>query len=461
MTYDLLKSLRTEDFMAPNQVLCYGGGEAFQRIAPSMISRGINVVGVIDKNKKGTVAAGGRELPYLSVEKAMDVYGNVGNVIVTIADEKVFQEVKQDLVDQGFSEKKIFDMNVWTWLTVPSEKSYCNELDGRLQIYAPALTRCCRPGLAEPFFFEWFMKNRPFQQSINNSIQKHLYYIEQSSKGQIPLYCIGCECLTQDSGDHGTAVTQFIISDHSFCNSDCVYCEYACSIPRQETRAVMQERNAAILYALEQVQQNFLDEEGVIRLEGGEITVNPYRNEILEAVSRIVTQSPKIQLQILSNCFIYDQKIADLLSLNKSSYLTCDLDAGIPETYIKVKGFNKFDSVRENLKKYAQHGTVKLKYIILPGWNDSQADFEGTVALLKELGSSELMLSPEFGISKEGSREKIRESLFAAAQLMALLEREGIHGILSEGFWKTEYLAIAKRLCRELQNLQNEQREHV
>ena len=114
MTQEQLKSLRLEDFQAPNKVLCYGGGEAFKRIAPSMINCGINVVGVIDANKQGAVFTGGMQLPYLSIEQASKVLGTDTIIIITIADEKIFLQVRQTLLEYGFSEERIFDLNVWT-----------------------------------------------------------------------------------------------------------------------------------------------------------------------------------------------------------------------------------------------------------------------------------------------------------------------------------------------------------
>ena len=454
MTQEQLKSLRLEDFQAPNKVLCYGGGEAFKRIAPSMINCGINVVGVIDANKQGAVFTGGMQLPYLSIEQASKVLGTDTIIIITIADEKIFLQVRQTLLEYGFSEERIFDLNVWTWLTVPSENSYCDIMYSQMQFYAPAFTKCCRPGIDEPFFCEWFVKGRPPEQSVNNFLAKHQYYIEQSKEGRVPLYCKGCDCLMPNLDKSRTGGIQFIFSDHTFCNADCVYCEYACTVSRKETGVTIQKRHTAMLKMLEQV-QGLLNDRSVIRLEGGEITIDPYRDEIFERIKSIVNQYPKLQIQVLSNCFIFDQRIAEFLLLNQSSYISCDLDAGTPETYIKVKGFNRFGVVCENLKKYAQYGTVKLKYIILPGWNDSQADYEGTVAILKGLRLNELMLSPEFGASREGDRAKIREVLFSTARFMALLEDNGIQAVLPEPFWKKENMVVVKRLYQELRDYYN------
>lgn len=195
-----------------------------------------------------------------------------------------------------------------------------------------------------------------------------------------------------------------------------------------------------------------MSQQAVIQFSGGELTINPHKERIYETAKSIISQMPELQMQILSNCFLYDQEIGDLLSRGKNSFLQCDLDAGTPETYIKVKGFNKFDAVCENLKRYAQFGTVKLKYIVLPGWNDSQADYEGTVTLLKDLHINELQLSPEASLSRDGTPMQVRETLYATARFMVLLEQNNIQAAFPDAFWKQEHLAIAKRLCHEIRS---------
>lgn len=452
-----LKNLRAEDFMSPNQVLCYGGGGAFQGVAKYMTVCSINIVGVIDANKRGTVDVNGKVLPYLSLSEAIEAYGTNVIVIITIANERIFQQVKGNLLEKGFSEDRIFDLNVWTWLTVPSEKSYCKDLAGYMQFFPAGLSKCCNVGVTDAYLCEWFIEGRPLQAHMDYFLEKRMYYIAESNKGRIPLYCRGCRFLSESPSETGTTITQFIVSDHAFCNADCVYCCDACSVPRQKTGATVQERYAAILYTLKALQQTSegegLDQRAIIQLAGGELTINPHKEKIYETVKGVVGQMPEVQLQIFSNCFLYDQEIGDLLSLGKASFLQCDLDAGTPETYIKVKGFNKFDVVRENLKRYAQFGTVKLKYIVLPGWNDSQLDYEGTIALLNDLHISELQLSPEYSLSQSGNPMQIREMLYATARFMALLEQNNIQAVFLDVFWKREHLAIAKRLCREIQSL--------
>jgi len=456
MTYAEWKAskLKTEDLMAPNPVLCYGAGGAFQGAARWLIDCGINVVGVIDAHKTGRVLVKDREFPLLTIQKAVDLYGTEAVVIVTIASVSAFKQVKKTLSECGYDENKILDLDAWAWLTAPSEKSYCNDLARSLVSFPGSLSPCCKAGVREPFLCEWFMEGQTVQESVDRFFEKRSFYMEESKQGKIPLYCRDCAFLTPMPVEGSPTIRCFDFSDHTFCNADCVYCTDACTVPRVRTVTTAKERFEAIAGTLEKLQrENLLDPRAVIILSSGEITVNPYKEKIYATLRRVLRCSPELELQVYSNCFIYDQELAELLEMGKGTFLQCDLDAGTPESYIKVKGFNKFDAVRENLKEYVKHGTVKLKYIVMPGWNDSPADYDGTVGLLKELGCDQIMVSIEIGVSMEGNRTQVRESLYAAARLMALLERNGIKSVLPPEYWKKEYIPVLQRLCREIRSL--------
>lgn len=449
------KKLKAEDFMSPNPVLCCNGGQRPQGLA-AMLSNGINIVAMVDEHRQGSMKVEDKQIPYLLIEQAIEMYGAGAAIIITGANMRVFQDIRTRLLDYGFSPDKIFDLNMWTWLTVPAAegKSYCKYFGTYMQYLPTALSKCCNSGVIDAYLCEWFIGGRSLRESIENFLEKRLYYLEESKNGRIPLRCRNCPFLTRDPGESGEKITEFVVSDHAYCNADCVYCDDACSIPRKYSVATAEERYEAILYGLVKLQQeNILDERAVVQLAGGEITIHPRKKAIYKTILEVLQRSPELQLQFLSNCMIYDQEIADLLSLGKNSFLQCDVDSGTPETYIKIKGFNAFDTVCKHLKQYARHGTVKLKYVILPGWNDSQADYEGSIRLLKELGGDELVLSLEFGVSRDGDRMRIREALYAAARFMALLEESGIRAVFPDWAWKSEHLAVAKRLCREIKSL--------
>ena len=452
MCHKELEELRTEDFLSPNPVLCYGAGGAFYGIAPYLFACEINVVGVIDANKSGQVDIAEKNIPIYSTDEALKTFGEDAVVIITIANLSVVREVEGVLVKKGFHKETIFDMNVWTWLTIPVSdgKSYCPSIGEYIQFYSAGLSKCCNVGVVEPYICEWFIKGQPLLQSTENYLEKRDFYLIEMSRGYVPLYCQGCRFLSDDSEKWRDKISQFIITDHSACNADCVYCPDACSHPRRKADFSDEERFENVVDSFELIEQRqIFAKDTMVQLASGEITILPQREKLLS----LVKNNPTHHVEIFSNCFKFDMHIQEILQSNPKSFLQCDLDAGTAETYIKVKGFNRFEIVKDNLKKYHAVGTVKIKYIILPGWNDSDEDFKGMIDFCKELELKELMLSPEYVASKEGDSTKKRELHFSTGRMMALCEKKGIRTILPGNFWKKEDVIMSKRFMKEVMEL--------
>ncbi len=434
--------------MSPNTVLCYGAGGAFDGITPYMLTCGINVVGVIDRKGSGWKNVGEVAISVLSVEGAIREYGNdfqKVKIIITIADEKVVEEVAEDLVSYGFYVNNIFDMNVWSWLTVKSERCFCDYLNGYLQFFSSGLSSCCINGHKCAYIHEWFFKNRELKESLENFNYKRQYYREEAENGRIPLYCRSCDFLKieEDSDDR---LSEFIISDHAYCNADCIYCSDRCSVSKKTMGHAPADRYDAIISGFLSIYNSGkMRKNAVFQAAGGEITIHPQKEKIYDVMHKL----EGIQIQILSNCFIYDEQISKLIN-TKNAFLQCDLDAGTPETYIKIKGFNKFYTVVENLKKYRKNGEIKIKYVVMPHWNDSEEDFGGMIRILEELDLKEVSLSPEFTASVVDDEMKKREICFSTARFVCMLKKKNITPLFSKDFWMDKDFKCVKRLSNEL-----------
>ena len=137
-----------------------------------------------------------------------------------------------------------------------------------------------------------------------------------------------------------------------------------------------------------------------------------------------------------------------MLSQNSVNEIMCDLDAGTPETYLLMKGFNYFDKVEENLKKYARHGRVVLKYIVMPGFNTAMDDYLGTIRILKELGLTELLLSQDHLHTMDLYTE--RKSLFEVARFRKLLKEHGINGVLFGDSFSERQTRMVDRFYKQM-----------
>ena len=130
---------------------------------------------------------------------------------------------------------------------------------------------------------------------------------------------------------------------------------------------------AEILFRLEE--NGYIDENTVIKMSNGEFSINEAGNHLAEVAG-------KYPLMVFTNAYIFSPQAAK--SIENSGMILCSVDAGTRETFHKVKGVDGFERVSENLKEYAKHGSVALKYILLEGVHDTAADLEGFFKLADE-----------------------------------------------------------------------------
>ena len=91
-----------------------------------------------------------------------------------------------------------------------------------------------------------------------------------------------------------------------------------------------------------------------------------------------LSERDRIRLVFITNATIYNETFIKLIKQNKVSLINVSLDSGTKETYKKIKKANLFDKAVDNLIKYSNEGcNIFLKYLILPGVNDNNADIDG------------------------------------------------------------------------------------
>ena len=147
----------------------------------------------------------------------------------------------------------------------------------------------------------------------------------------------------------------------------------------------------------------------------GEISIHPYKERIINLLRGQRTV-------FYTNAFIFDKGIAQNLHDNPGSAINLSIDAGTAETWHKVKGFDNFSAVLNNLAMYrdnsARPGQITLKYIILPDVNDFEHDYAALMEISQDLGVQHLTISrntdTKYSLGKQGRRKLIN----AAARLL-------------------------------------------
>lgn len=163
-----------------------------------------------------------------------------------------------------------------------------------------------------------------------------------------------------------------------FCYSHCNYkCSYCTLRGCEDSNFYHGEQPLGAL--LEKFQNIGLlsPEYRVILSTAGEPSIHPKRKEFYDAFNGI-------ELAVNTNGYIFDKDLYHTMQ-NKRVVLVCSIDAGTRETYAKIKGVDGFAQVKENMQQYseANTGIVALKYIFIPGVNDTIADVDGFIDFCK------------------------------------------------------------------------------
>lgn len=207
-----------------------------------------------------------------------------------------------------------------------------------------------------------------------------------------PSPCDGCPelregALDEEEPEINTVNLSTGIPGGDICNFRCCYCGCS-SVLNSKSRAngaqKREDENDTLLQYVRDLESIYAGKKMNFNYAAGELCVSPYCDAILRIWKR-----NRWGGVVFSNCSKYNELLSELLSEN-SVMLYCSLDAGTSETFAKIKRVNCFDTVKENLRKYAVAarsgiGFIELKYILLDGINCTEQDVTGFVSFAKEI----------------------------------------------------------------------------
>ena len=226
------------------------------------------------------------------------------------------------------------------------------------------------------------------------------------------------------------------------CQCKCIYCNSKDDVDRMTYNKSNHSPYFEVIFdSIEYAQQARLISEDVkCQVASGEITIHPFKKRFYE----IVKNRPTL---LLTNGFVFDEDLAKLLAANSRAKLNLSIDSGTPTTWHRVKGVNNFDMVIKNLERYAGYakhaGQITLKYIVLPGINDSEDDYAGVSKLMKGLKCAELSISRD--LRDRHTIDDVRDDLLAksTARLVAALHNNNLKGELHS-------IAFSSKMCEKI-----------
>jgi molybdenum cofactor biosynthesis enzyme MoaA len=196
------------------------------------------------------------------------------------------------------------------------------------------------------------------------------------------------------------------------CNLKCFYC----------SERLMLDESGEMAYEVYDFIKQLSELTDIRRIwfSNGEISVNPDAGAVLEFVEK-----RGYDVTFITNCVVYREEIGRMLGSGDKYMIITSLDCGTRESFARIKGVDRFDKTVQNIKRYAATGgRVQLKYVLLEGLNDNEADMDGFLDLCAEINPCVVGVGTDF-FKRD---EKMSDTLFDKFRyLLRNLERQGRH----------------------------------
>lgn len=227
---------------------------------------------------------------------------------------------------------------------------------------------------------------------------------ESNRQGNLIESCKDCMMLRVRDWDSEVPPRKFkyvLFSNWYACNSACRYCwkdgkDFL--IRDVEKNSVINEHDTYDIIPIvkDLISKDLLTEDATIDFAGGEPTMYYKFNEAL----KLFVDAGVHKIIIHTNAIIFSPEIERAVSEGIAELLI-SVDAGTKKVHEKVKRVVSYNKVWENLERYCKAkkpentNKVRSKFVIVPGYNDSENEILRWVKKSMAIGVSELVLNAD------------------------------------------------------------------
>ena len=321
----------------------------------------------------------------VSLLEAIAKYPSSSVAITT--DKGFYKEIKNHLLSIGFPEKRLLSYHITNNTNTENCKMRtrygCPYMQSWVFVHSTHISTCCfshRPIVS-------YTNQSLSYSDIDNGLERlnewRTTNINQLTKGK-KTSCFGCQYMQYGNFKDEFEITAIGINGgHAgcSCNLRCIYCNEWESIIKAGIQALSSYE--IIMHLADKYKQirHYLP-------CNGEMMVLPDRDLLLKFLN-----TNNWTMKLMTNGVIYNHDAAEITSRPWSS-ITVSLDAGTRDTYKKIKRVDVFDNVVANLTLYAEAGShIELKYILLPGINESVNDISEFVDIARQIKPECIALS--------------------------------------------------------------------
>lgn len=295
-----------------------------------------------------------------------------------------------------------------------SEIYQCYAMGGRINFQSQNISLCHSLECVDPVI-EFDYSGKENLADVYEAGVKSIIKDVQSGKR-----CSGCS-MKKKMQYMPPSIKVITLNINTQCNCRCLYC---CSHTADVNRSVN------ILPFLKQLEaRKLVDRDCFFDFGGGEPTIDAFFGQVLSYVSR-----QNYVIRVNTNALWYSEILEKEILENDDINIRISVDAGIPETYLRIKGNKQFDMVWKNIKKYREcTKNIAVKYVICK-YNISPENLEGFVRLCKNANIDKIYIDIDHdaytGQDKYGWSDYLESMLKAAYTLESLAEIYGIEALI-------------------------------
>ncbi len=292
----------------------------------------------------------------------------------------------------------------------PQKKTYtsCDLIEHGLDFFTDSINFCCRIPPTDKGYKKILENYNGELIDWKNFFDIKRNYRNQMKKGNIIPECKNCIYLQKKEWDNDDYISFINFNNWTICNEHCIYCWLN---DKDKPHQIQYNVFPAIK---DMAKKGYLKKGGHITIAGGEPCVAPEFNDLLA----LFLEYDLNPIRVLTNASVYSEVLKNgIASGNVNTVIS--VDSGTRETFIKVKRFDFYDKVWENIKRYAQvqpqSDRVKTKFILIPNINDSKEEIDAWINKSIECGVKHLAFDVEMMWYNE-NKENIPQYIYDLVQ---------------------------------------------
>lgn len=264
----------------------------------------------------------------------------------------------------------------------------CDLIEHGMDFHVNSINFCCRIPPTDKGYKKLIENFNGEILDWKNFFKIKRQYRDQMKKGNIVPECKNCIYLKEKEWDNEDYISFINFNNWTKCNARCIYC----SIYNDYDAAFKQYNVFPVLKDL--AKKGYLRKGGDITIAGGEPCIAPEFNDLLNLFLEYDIQP----IRVLTNASIYSEVVERAIKSGNLNILV-SVDSGTPEMFKRIKGYDLYNKVWDNIKRYASvqphSDRVKTKFIIIPNVNDKKEEIDAWISKSIESGVSQLALDVE------------------------------------------------------------------